>query len=134
MIRNDIEKLMGYLPSTLYSIKFFLFQQQLTAELSSELSNVKSIREMFSKSKFVELESKKVAILQYTDRQKLISELEILKAHDLYPAYILLVDEITQYLSENIKTTARIAIEDVPDEFVESLDDDGVRIFSEFFI
>lgn len=134
MIRNDIEKLMAILPSTLYSVKFFLFQQKLTKELSDELNSVKQLKEMFGKSHLSSIETKRHEIINSDDKTSIPYRLAELQSEPFYEDYILLVEDISKYLTATIKTEARINLEDVPDKFVESLDDDGIRIFSEFFI
>ena len=127
MIRSDIEKFFEIVPKTIYSVKFFRFIESLKSELYSEFQLTKKFREQISTSIFAEIENKKIG--RSPERFR---ELEKEYASD-WDSYIVMISEVNKFFSEEIKTTTRINLEDVPDKFVETLDEDGVRIFSKFF-
>lgn len=129
MIRNDIDKFFSLVPKTIYTIKFFKFIEGLKQELKSEHEVVTSFREQIRSSKFAEIESRRASISNSPEKLKALEE----EYSDSWGDYILMIGEVNKFFLEDIKTSYRISLEDVPDEFVETLDDDGVRIFSEFF-
>lgn len=129
MTRSDIDKFFSLVPKTIYTIKFFKFIEGLKQELKSEHEVVTSFREQIRSSKFAEIESRRTSISNSPEKLKALEE----EYSDSWGDYILMIGEVNKFFLEDIKTTSRISLEDVPDEFVETLDEDGVRIFSEFF-
>lgn len=129
MIRNDIDKFFSLAPKTIYTVKFFKFIEGLKLELKFEQEMITSFREQIRSSKFAEIETKRVAISNSPEKLKSLEQ----EYSDSWGDYILMIGEVNKFFTEQIETTSRIRLEDVPDEFVETLDEDGVRIFSEFF-
>lgn len=129
MIRSDIDKFFSLVPKTVYTVKFFKFIESLKAELKSEHDIVTAFREQIRTSKFAEIETKRAAAASSQEKLKSLEQ----EYSDSWGDYILMIGEVNKFFLEDIKTTSRISLEDVPDEFVETLDEDGVRIFSEFF-
>lgn len=132
MIRSDIEKLFNLLPKTIYSISFFKFVFELKTELKPHHDLIVEFREFIKNSEFMKIEMERSALVSDKDYAIKIKDLSK-KYSSEWNAYILMTNEVNKFFSEEIKTTTRINLEEVPDKFVETLDDDGIRIFSEFF-
>jgi hypothetical protein len=132
MIRSDIEKLFSIFPKTIYTVRFFKFISKLKSELKPHHDLIVEFRELIKSSEFMKIEMERISIINGEDAESKLKELSE-KYSSEWESYIVMISEVNKFFAEDIPTHNRISLEDVPDKFVETLDDDGIRIFSEFF-